>query len=666
MSQQQHLETNLRRSSRRRDRKSYNDYFSDDDVLTEHDDDDIEEQELEEEEEYEDGSDDDYIQEEEEEASVSDDSSDNDSGNEQEANEASVKDMKFACGLCSNILSDPYIIPACCHRFCCKCIQESITAGNGPCPTCRDHSVSFESLRRDEMMSRLLARYKMLQEKIQKKKLDEGGHETRKKRSLDSTATNETIQEDIDGKIIKARTRKKQKREVSSDENSSKTSSSDRKHTKEIAQAKVPSGKKVAQAPKNKKRKAKSSNDILTFNERLQCLREFKKKYGHVNVPADCKDLSCHEGLGRWCSTIRRIRAGTYKRFKNPEFKLTEKRMKVLEDMGFRWTTTKTFDEYFQELQAFKERHGHCYVPFFYKENKRLGSWCAKLRMMKAGTKPNTGSFELTPERIKNLDALGFRWWMKSQPLKKDDTKDLKSQEKIEISTAVESSNGNVPTDVDTKTCTSDEKATPKKEQCVEEHSTYKQTQGTSDDIQNNTIVRKGKRKKKSTMSTSKEGNEFCRGRSERFTFDDYFRDLKAYKAKHGDCCVPATDKNHKKLRGWVSRLRMVRAGTMHENRPSVQLTEERIKELDNIGFRWRGCKTFDEYINDLQEFKAKHGHCDVPYRYPENKSLGHWVGKIRRMKLGKAADKGGPDQKLTKERIAQLERMDFNWRLRL
>ena len=109
MSRQQYQESELRRSSRRRNRKSYSDYFSYDDMLTEHEEDEVEEQEQEDRgrifSKY-----------------VSDDSSDNDSGKEEQQSEASLKDPnpKFACGLCSNILSDPYIIPACCHRFCCN------------------------------------------------------------------------------------------------------------------------------------------------------------------------------------------------------------------------------------------------------------------------------------------------------------------------------------------------------------------------------------------------------------------------------------------------------------------------------------------------------------------------------------------------------------------
>ena len=185
--------------------------------MTEDESEDIKEQEdLEEEEyQYQDASDEEYIQEEQEdEVEANDNSSENDCS-EEEVNEASgVKgpNTKFACGLCSNILSDPYIIPACCHRFCCKCIQESIKAGDGPCPTCRDHSVSFQSLRRDEMMGRLLTRYKMLQEKIQKKKIEEEKHSTQRKRTLGAM---EPISEESDSltKTATPRTRKKRKRD---------------------------------------------------------------------------------------------------------------------------------------------------------------------------------------------------------------------------------------------------------------------------------------------------------------------------------------------------------------------------------------------------------------------------------------------------------------------
>ncbi|GFH47146.1 hypothetical protein CTEN210_03621 [Chaetoceros tenuissimus] len=620
MSQQQHQERELRRSSRTRNRKSYNDYFSDDDTLTEHEDDDIEEQEdLEEEEEYEDASDDEHIQEEQEEAS--DDNSDR-----EETQENIGKDInhKFACGLCSNTLSDPYIIPACCHRFCCTCIQESLKAGVGPCPTCRDHSVSFQSLRRDEMMGRLLTRYKKLQEKIQKK------HDTQKKRTFKA---NELVQEGIDdmNKATESRARKRQKRESSNNE------LHDLKYRKERQFFSTKKNVTIQEGKKQKK--------FLTFEERLCSLRDFKKKYGHVNVPRS------YGGLGIWCSTMRSIKAGTSKRLTHPDFKLTKERMKVLEDMGFRWTTSTspTFDEYFHELRIYKERHGHCYVPNEYKENKKLGNWCAKIRMMKKGTLPirNTGSYKLTQERIKRLEDLGFQWrHTRYENTGKTKTKSFDYYFSALQTFKEEKGHCNVP-------------------------ASYK----TGDCSLGSWVVRI-RRMKAGTMPSFKDlETKLTDARIAKLdalgfewvaTFEDYVRDLKAYKAKHGDCYVSRKDKDHMKLKRWVSKLRAIRAGTVQPvSTPSLQLTEERIKELDSIGFKWTGWKSFDDYIEDLRQFKSMHGHCDVPYVYSENKSLGFWVGKIRRKKLGKTVNNGGPGHKLTKERIVQLDEMGFKWSIR-
>lgn len=38
------------------------------------------------------------------------------------------------------------------------------------------------------------------------------------------------------------------------------------------------------------------------------------------------------------------------------------------------------WDQYYEELKAFKARFGHCNVPRGYKENKKLGRWVDKQR----------------------------------------------------------------------------------------------------------------------------------------------------------------------------------------------------------------------------------------------------------------------------------------------
>jgi len=62
-------------------------------------------------------------------------------------------------------------------------------------------------------------------------------------------------------------------------------------------------------------------------------------------------------------------------------------------------------------------------------------------------------------------------------------------------------------------------------------------------------------------------------------------------------------------------------------------MTTERAEALDNIGFNWkinpeflRDDKAWQRRYHELKDFKARTGHCWVPWRYNENKALGVWV----------------------------------------
>jgi hypothetical protein len=55
----------------------------------------------------------------------------------------------------------------------------------------------------------------------------------------------------------------------------------------------------------------------------------------------------------------------------------------------------------YSELKLFKERFNHCDVPQQWKENPSLGSWVIRQRTYKE---------YLSPDRITQLDKLGFKW----------------------------------------------------------------------------------------------------------------------------------------------------------------------------------------------------------------------------------------------------------------
>lgn len=45
------------------------------------------------------------------------------------------------------------------------------------------------------------------------------------------------------------------------------------------------------------------------------------------------------------------------------------------------------------------------------------------------------------------------------------------------------------------------------------------------------------------------------------------------------------------------------------------RLTDERIRRLEDIGFTWSLRDDWHKHYKELQDFKAVHGHCNVPAR---------------------------------------------------
>lgn len=62
---------------------------------------------------------------------------------------------------------------------------------------------------------------------------------------------------------------------------------------------------------------------------------------------------------------------------------------------------SRTWDDNFAALVAYKQRYGNCLVPVSFPEDPALGRWCAKLRKIKE---------TLKPERRARLEYLGFQF----------------------------------------------------------------------------------------------------------------------------------------------------------------------------------------------------------------------------------------------------------------
>lgn len=108
-------------------------------------------------------------------------------------------------------------------------------------------------------------------------------------------------------------------------------------------------------------------------------------------------------------------------------------------------------------------------------------------------------------------------------------------------------------------------------------------------------------------------------------------KELKSYAKIHGDVDVPLKYAPNQALGAFVNRQRT----EYRKMQQGVQtsLTEERIQDLNTLGFKWaiRVSRTpWEQRLKELKIFKAEYGHCNVPSTFPKNQPLAYWVFKQR------------------------------------
>jgi superfamily II DNA or RNA helicase len=119
-------------------------------------------------------------------------------------------------------------------------------------------------------------------------------------------------------------------------------------------------------------------------------LELFRKREGHSHVPTSYEQGGIK--LGRWVSTQR------------VEFKqLSSEQISRLNSLGFVWDTlANQWDESYNALKNFVKKNGHTRVPADTKVGElSLGKWVSRQRLNKA---------QLSPDRLKRLNTLGFEW----------------------------------------------------------------------------------------------------------------------------------------------------------------------------------------------------------------------------------------------------------------
>ena len=144
--------------------------------------------------------------------------------------------------------------------------------------------------------------------------------------------------------------------------------------------------------------------------------------------------------------------------------------------------------------------------------------------------------------------------------------------------------------------------------------------------------------------------------------WDQRFSELVKFLEERGTTIVPKNLEGYYQLSLWCmnqrQEYRKCGEGKKHK------LTEERIEKLNSIGFVWvvKGHDTvsWELRFNQLKEYKAEHGHCNVPQNYKKNAKLAEWVEKMRNQY--KRYLNGDISGKLTVSRVALLESEGFDW----
>jgi hypothetical protein len=134
------------------------------------------------------------------------------------------------------------------------------------------------------------------------------------------------------------------------------------------------------------------------WDEMFSALQRYRAQHGHCRVPRNSAE---HPKLAEWVRKQRKLwRRNTLK----PTY------VERLDKIGFVWTREDPWESKYQALVEYQRTHGHCNVSTLDKEHASLGNWVRTQRGLRRRG-------ELSEERIRRLDLLGFSWLVVKGPL---------------------------------------------------------------------------------------------------------------------------------------------------------------------------------------------------------------------------------------------------------
>jgi hypothetical protein len=390
----------------------------------------------------------------------------------------------------------------------------------------------------------------------------------------------------------------------------------------------------------------------IQWSEMYRELLDFKKKHGHVKVPQGFEE---NKALGSWVSRQRSSKTRNI---------LSADRVKLLNKVGFLWKEDilklreDSWDIRYKQLVQYKKTNGHIDRIQVRKDHFQLGLW------METQMK---GQNRLSSQRRKKLDAIGFAW----------DKEDFAEQRWEEMYTRL-------------KTYKS------KHGHCqVKQREDFKLAVWLQRNKRDKNRISREKRKKLEQLGVKWPHELFHE------TWESMYHTLKSFKTEHKHLIVPRTEARlyewiqtqkrlkaenrlnkirdqkltalgfiwkgeaaAEKLKTWdVMYTKFVAFKKKHGTQYHIKLKEHteldewvrlqlhskgklssyKKEKLNAIHFLWDRSghywsERWERMFEALVVFKNKHGHCDVPQKYPANQSLASWVNGQRMKKL--SADK--------------------------
>ncbi len=333
--------------------------------------------------------------------------------------------------------------------------------------------------------------------------------------------------------------------------------------------------------------------EAAEWDRRLETLTQFRQEHGHDNIPNTTPELG---ELAQWVTRQRRL-------YKHERLPLD--RMERLTAIGFVWEAKEAaWDEDYANLKQYRARFGHCHISPKWSEDPRLKRWVKKQRTLRQKE-------ELEKEKIARLDAIGFVW----------DQRETLWEEMFSDMISFKEQHGhcNVPENYP----------------------------------ENPDLVWWVNVQRKAYSNGTLEQARIERLNERGFIWDPYqalwddmYRVLQRYRTQYGHCIVQRDSPFDPKLGNWVTTQRIARN--------KGHMSPENEAKLDALGFLWDAQEAArEELFLALMQFKAQHGHCNVPAQWPENPQLGLWVQFQRQ-----AYKKGTLDQ----DRFQRLNTLGFVW----